>query len=146
MIRFWVGVASRDHVKVGEAGGFCQLGHGKEAPVQRLSPGDGIVYYAPRTGIKTGDVVKGFVAIGQVQPGEVYRAQQTESFCPYRRDVTYFLGRDAPIGPMLDRLSFSAGGANWGLLMRRGVFEITDQDFNVIAVFMGVSKEVTQAF
>ena len=39
--RYWIGVASRDHVMKGVAGGFCQLGHGKSAPVKRLAPGDG---------------------------------------------------------------------------------------------------------
>ena|SRR5664279_630830 len=37
--RYWIGVASRDHVMKGVVGGFCQLGHGKAAPVKRLSPG-----------------------------------------------------------------------------------------------------------
>lgn len=146
MTRFWIGVASRDHVKVGEAGGFCQLGHGKEASVRRLSPGDGITYYAPRTGMKTGDPVKGFVAVGQIQPGGVYRAEQSAYFHPYRRDVAYFGGQDAPIGPLLDHLSFGAGGANWGLLMRRGLFEITAQDFGVIATSMGVSQDIKKRF
>ena len=36
MARYWIGVASRDHVMRGVAGGFCQLGHGKAAPVKRL--------------------------------------------------------------------------------------------------------------
>ncbi|MGG1220830.1 EVE domain-containing protein, partial [Priestia endophytica] len=30
-IRYWVGVASRDHVMKGVQGGFAQLCHGKEA-------------------------------------------------------------------------------------------------------------------
>jgi len=41
-MRYWIGVASRDHVMQGKAGGFCQLGHGKAAPVKRLM-GDGFV-------------------------------------------------------------------------------------------------------
>ena len=31
--RYWIGVASRDHVARGVAGGFCQLGHGKASAV-----------------------------------------------------------------------------------------------------------------
>lgn len=144
MSRHWIGVASREHVKIGEAGGFCQLGHGKEAPVRRLSPGDGLVYYSPREGMKTGAIVKGFTAIGRVRPGEVYHARQTESFCPFRRDVDYFRAHDAPIAPLLDHLSFTAGGANWGWLMRRGMFEISKGDFYIIANAMGVDPKVSK--
>jgi hypothetical protein len=34
--RFWIGVASRDHVKVAVEGAFIQLNHGQLAPVRRL--------------------------------------------------------------------------------------------------------------
>ena len=42
--KYWIGVAAKDHVKAGEKGGFCQLRHGKQAPLERLSGGDWIVY------------------------------------------------------------------------------------------------------
>ena len=45
MARFWVGVASREHVLAAVRGAFCQLNHGKEAPVRRLQMGDSIVFY-----------------------------------------------------------------------------------------------------
>jgi hypothetical protein len=133
VIRFWIGIASRDHAKAAEAGGFCQFGHGKKAPVRRLSPGDGLVYYAPREGMRDGPKVQAFVAIGRILPGEVYRAQQSERFCPYRRDVSYFEAEDAEIAPLKDDLSFSARGARWSMMMRRGLFEIPAEDFAVIA-------------
>jgi hypothetical protein len=34
--KYWIGVASRNHVRMGMAGGFCQLCHGKAAPMRRL--------------------------------------------------------------------------------------------------------------
>jgi hypothetical protein len=43
--RYWIGIASSDHVEKGIQGGFAQLGHGKLAPIRRLSPGDWIAYY-----------------------------------------------------------------------------------------------------
>ena len=48
MLTFWIGVASREHVLRAGKGGFCQLSHGKEAPVQRLHQGDVIIFYSPR--------------------------------------------------------------------------------------------------
>jgi hypothetical protein len=43
MGRFWVGVASREHVLAAVRGGVCQLNHGKQAPVRRLHMGEGMV-------------------------------------------------------------------------------------------------------
>ena len=48
MSRYWIGVASADHVAFGVAGGFMQLNHGKAAPLRRVSAGDWIIYYAPQ--------------------------------------------------------------------------------------------------
>ena len=73
--RYWLGVASRDHVKTGVAGGFCQLSHGKSGPLMRIRPGDGIVYYSPRTEMRGGDPVQGFTAIGD----DAYRVRIGET-------------------------------------------------------------------
>ncbi len=115
MARYWIGVAVRAHVKRGEAGGFCQLGHGKAAPVARLAPGDGLVYYAPRETLDGKDPVQAFVAIGRVKSGDVYRADQGGGFHPHRRDVTYLQAREAPIRPLLDHLSFIGDPSHWGM-------------------------------
>ncbi len=139
MTRYWIGVASREHVKIGEVGGFCQLGHGKHAPVKRLSPGDGLVYYAPREQIGQGDPVQAFVAVGRIRPGGVYQVRQSETFNPYRRDVDYLPSREAPIKPLLATLSFIKGRTNWGILFRRGLFEISHADFAEIAEAMQVN-------
>ena len=104
--------------------------------MRRLSPGDGLVYYAPREGMRDGPKVQAFVAIGRVLPGEVYRAQQSECFCPYRRNILYFEAKDAEIAPLKDDLSFSARGARWSMMMRQGLFEIPAEDFSVIAQAM----------
>lgn len=139
MTRYWIGVACRAHVKTGEAGGFCQLGHGKEAPVRRLSPGDWITYYAPREELGAGVPVQAFVALGQVRAGDVYRAQQSESFCPFRRDVDYYDAVDAPIRPLLDQLEFIPDRASWGMPFRRGSFQVSRADFETIAHAMSVN-------
>ncbi len=72
---YWIGVASRDHVLKGVAGGFCQLGHGKAAPVKRLAPGDWIAYYSPRTAYEGGEPVQAFTAIGRIKLGEAYQGR-----------------------------------------------------------------------
>ncbi len=47
MVSYWVGVASREHVSAAVHGGFCQLSHGKDAPVRRLDRGDFLIFYSP---------------------------------------------------------------------------------------------------
>ena len=139
--RFWVGVASRDHVRVGMAGGFAQLGHGKKAPLARMASGDWLVYYSPRTRRDAGEPYQRFTAIGQIGPGEIYQHRMREGFVPYRRDVQFLPAREAPIGPLLPRLGFTKDGRRWGYVFRRGHFEIDESDFRLIAAAMGVETK-----
>lgn len=135
--RYWIGVASRDHVKAAESGGFCQFRHGRTAPIRRLSTGDGVVYYSPRERMGEGAYVRAFTAIGEIRSGTAYHAEQSACFHPLRRDVDYRSANDAPIAPLLGQLSFVRENPNWGLLMRQGFFEITQTDFDAIAKAMG---------
>ena len=140
-MKYWIGVASRDHVKTGVAGGFCQLSHGKHAPVKRLSPGDKIIYYSPRAEMNAGAKVQAFTAIGTIKPGEPYEGVMGGGFHPIRRDVDFDRSaKEAPIAPLLDQLSFTKGRTAWGFAFRRGSFEISAEDYTVIAAAMGVSS------
>ncbi len=137
--RFWVGVASAEHVARGVAGGFCQLSHGKAGPVARLRPGDGLVYYAPRERMGEGEPVQAFVAIGQVAEGEPYQGVMGD-FVASRRDVHWWpVQRRAPIRPLLDALTFTRGHPNWGMVLRRGSFRVTAEDFALIAQAMSAT-------
>ena len=73
-MRYWVGVASRDHVLLGVAGGFCQVCHGKQAPLARMKQGDWILYYSPKTGMNSGEKVQAFTAVGQIVDDRVYQS------------------------------------------------------------------------
>jgi hypothetical protein len=140
--RFWIGVASRDHVMRGVAGGFCQLSHGKSSPVERLKPGDRIVYYSPRERMGEGEPVQAFTAIGEILPGAAYPGDMGGGFKAVRRDVRFFKAHDAPIKPLLDTLSFTKGRASWGFAFRRGSFRIEADDYRAIAKAMGVKDKV----
>lgn len=137
----WVGVASREHVQTAVTGGFCQLNHGKLAPLQRLQPGETILYYAPREQMGAGAVVQAFVAIGRILPGEPWQVDAPGGFRPYRRAVHYYEGRDAPIHPLLQTLSFTRDRVSWGQMFRRGTFRIDPEDVGAIARAMGVTLE-----
>ena len=144
-MRYWIGVASRDHVKQGVAGGFCQLCHGKQSAVGRLKPGDKIVYYSPRSEMRGGEPVQAFTAIGEVLERPPYDHDMGGGFVPARRDVRFLDARDAPIKPLIERLSFTRGRRSWGQAFRFGLVEITAADYDVIAREMGVTNSDAMA-
>jgi hypothetical protein len=133
MTGHWIGVASAEHVRRGRAGGFMQLGHGKAAPLKRVKPGDRIAYYSPAVTLGGTDRLQSFTAIGTVGDAEPYAVDRGGGFCPYRRDVRWATAEEAPIKPLLDRLSFTAGRSNWGYAFRFGLLSITAADFAAIA-------------
>ena len=139
---YWIGVASREHVQRGVAEGFCQLGHGKHAPVKRLSPGDLIVYYSPRETLAGGEPVQAFTGIGEIRPGEAYLVAMTPTFSAYRRDVAWWPCREAAIAPLIAKLSFIKAPTRWGFPFRRGSFKVSGDDFKVIADAMGVQRSL----
>jgi hypothetical protein len=64
MSRNWVAVASAEHVRIGRSNGFMQVSHGKAAPLRRIHPGDGVVYYSPTNALGGKDKLQSFTAIG----------------------------------------------------------------------------------
>jgi len=97
---YWIGVASRAHVLRGIEGNFCQLGHGKHAPVKKLKAGDRIVYYSPRETLEGGEPMQAFTGIGEIADGDPYLVRMTADFEAYRRDVIWWPAKDAPIAPL----------------------------------------------
>ncbi|OAS24333.1 EVE domain-containing protein [Paenibacillus oryzisoli] len=131
--RFWIGVVSASHVRRGVLGGFAQLCHGKAAPLRRMSSGDWLIYYSPRTEMKDGEPLQAFTAIGRVLDDKVYPYPMSDSFIPFRRDIRYTECKETKISSLLQQLSFTRGVKNWGYPFRFGHFEISQQDFQIIA-------------
>ena len=137
--RFWVGVAAANHIARGVAGSFMQVNHGKEAPLKRLQPGDVIAYYSPVETYGGKDSLKSFTALGLVKAGAPYQGDMGEGFKAFRRDVDWFETKPASIMPLLQELSFTKGQTHWGYKFRFGLFEISENDMQLIAQAMGVS-------
>ncbi|WP_374422511.1 EVE domain-containing protein [Paracoccus sp. (in: a-proteobacteria)] len=131
--RFWIGVVSREHV-LGLGAGFAMMNHGKLAPLRRLTPGDGLIYYSPKTAWPDGAPLKAFTAIGTVRDAAPYPAEMRPGMLGYRRDIDWLPAAETPISLVIDRLEFARG--NWGMLARRGLFEISDADFQTIRTAM----------
>jgi hypothetical protein len=128
----WVAVASAEHVAIGRAQGFMQVGHGKGAPLKRLHAGDRVVYYSPVRVFGTKEQCQAFTAVGVVRDERVYQGDMGQGFHPFRKDVDWLPACEASIRPLLDVLSFTQGKANWGYAFRFGLLKVTEADMDVI--------------
>jgi len=108
--------------------------------VQRLREGDALVMYSPRTAYPDGEPLQAFTAIGVVATAEVYQVEMTQDFKPYRVDVRFLKANEAPIKPLVDRLSFIKSKSHWGAAFRFGQLKIPVEDFRLIAKAMGAES------
>ena len=132
-IKYWIIVASRDHVQMGVAGGFAQACHGKAQPLKRMQEGDGILYYSSTRYFGKEDKCQAFTAIGRVKDEEVYAFQMSENFCPFRRNITFVDCEETPIADLIELLDFIPNKKSWGYPFRFGILEISENDFKLIA-------------
>jgi predicted transport protein len=143
--RAWVGVVSECHVQRGVAGGFAQLCHGRSAALARMNVGDYLVYYSPRTDMHAGEPLRAFTALGRVSGEAVYSFDMGGGFVPNRRDIQYAeIKRCVPVVELSDELDFIREHSNWGMLARRGHFEINLHDAQQVARAMGARAFVDQ--
>ena len=102
-----------------------------------MAVGDWLVYYSPRTAYPNGAPLRAFTALGQVVGETTYTFDMGGGFVPYRRDIAYVKeAREVPVSELAPHLEFIARG-NWGMLARRGHFEIAMADLHRIAAAMG---------
>lgn len=139
-MRYWINVVSREHVERGVEGGFTQADHGRPTRLRRLGTGDAIVFYSPRTALHGGDPLQEFTARGRIGE-DLYQVEMTPDFHPWRRTVVFLPATPAPVRPLLRDLSFVPDTGSWGLVFRRGLFEIPAHDFAVIAGAMGAEPD-----
>jgi hypothetical protein len=133
----WIGVVSRSHARLGVAGDFIQLNHGKKAPLQRFHAGDGLLIYSPKTAYPDGETLQAFTAIGIVRSGEIYQVEMSSDFKPYRMDVGFLPCEEVPIRPLIDELTFIKSKTHWGAAFRFGLLKVPAADFLLVAVAMG---------
>ena len=136
MSNYWIGTVSRSHVLRGVAGGFIQLNHGKKAPLQRMKAGDLLAMYSPRTEYPDGAPLQAFTALGVVKTGEICQVTMSEDFKPYRVDVDFLASKEAPIRPLIERLSFIKDKSHWGAAFRFGYIRASAGDLELIAAAM----------
>ena len=126
-------MVSEEHVKKGCEWGIAQFCHGKLWPAEKLSQGDWVIYYSPKVQMGEPEPCKSFTAIGQVVDSEPHQVEQFPGFKPYRRKIDYKNARKISIDSLKSKLNFIRENPNWGMLMRRGFFEISEADFGLIS-------------
>jgi len=134
-MKYWLGVASEEHVMLAVKGGFCQLNHGKAAPLRRMLEGEWIIYYSPKKSLNAGEKLQAFTAVGQMMDDEIKQVSMSETFEPFRRKVSYFI--EARLVPLAEVSSHPQWKENISRL-RFGHFEITRELFTYIAEKMGL--------
>ena len=132
-LRYWLCIASKDHVALGVAGGFCQLCHGKKAPLRRMERGDYILYYSPKQEFRSRRPCQAITACGVVIGDEVYQYEMFPGFVPYRRDIEWQTPvREVP----LDVLRTLPGWTEVAPKLRFGQVELSPELFRAIQAYM----------
>ncbi|AUD04526.1 EVE domain-containing protein [Spirosoma pollinicola] len=131
--KYWIVVASKDHVMRGVSGGFMQANHGKQAPLKRMKTTDWVIFYSPRQILESDQKCQSFTAIGRVSDDAIYQVAVSEDFVPFRRNVTFQAVKETSILPLINDLDFIPNKKSWGYPFRFGFFEIGKHDFDLIS-------------
>jgi len=120
--RHWVIVASRDHARRGARDGFIMANHGKKAPLQRMSRGDGLLVYSPTTTFPRGEPLRAVTFVGEVTGAEPEPSEVIAGGC--RRAASLREVEPVPLADIRDHLPVSR--------IRFGSFEIDATDAEAI--------------
>jgi predicted RNA-binding protein len=131
--KYWILVASRDHVQKGVEEGICQASHGKEAALKMMSEGDWVVFYSPKERYDGDEKCRKFTAMGKIKDDSVYQVDIDTDFHPFRRNVEFLAVNETSIEPLISELSFIKNKKSWGYVFKFGLVQIPRQDFLAIA-------------
>lgn len=130
-MKHWIAVISRDHAMIGAQSGFLQVCHGKAAPLRKTSAGDEVFIYCPRTGMSAGKVLRRVEYRCVIESDTVYQVEQVAGFKPFRKDARFDAGfQGIPIGDV--RGMELTANPHWGMLARRGFFELGAHDATLL--------------
>lgn len=136
-MKFYIGVACKEHVENGIRLGICQFCHGKGGPIRRLKQNDYIIYYSSKIKMESNEIYQKFTAIGQMKDQEVYSCDMGNGFVPSRRNVEYLkIIEHVDIRPLIDVLDFIKNKNAWGAVFRYGFFAIDQKSFEIISTAM----------
>ena len=132
-MKYWIIVASKDHLQRGLAGGFIQANHGKAAPLKRMRAGDWVIFYSPKLEYERPEKLQCFTAVCRIIDENIYQHDMGGGFVPFRRNVTFLPARDVSILLLINDLTFIRDKTRWGAPFRFGTLQIPEEDFRLIA-------------
>lgn len=134
-MRHWVAVISREHASIAAGSGFLQVCHGKAAPLRQTGAGDEVFIYCPRTEMGKGALLRTVEYHCVFRDDVIYQVEQFPGFRPFRKDVTFSKNLCAVVLKNVAGLQFSSN-SGWGMLTRRGFFEIGLSDAALLRTAM----------
>ncbi|WP_409361541.1 EVE domain-containing protein [Bartonella heixiaziensis] len=136
-MKHWIAVISRDHARLAAEFGFLQVCHGKAGPLRKTSKGDEAFIYCPRCEMRSGKVLQTIEFQCIFKDNHVYQVEQALQFAPFRKNVIFNKQAQPIVLKEIQGLKFLTN-PQWGMLARRGFFEITAYDAARIREAMGI--------
>lgn len=131
--KYWIGVVSRDYVINAVEGNYCHLCHGKASPLQKMKPGDWIIYYSSKLTFEGQEPYQKFTAIGKIKDYKIYEVDMRDGFMPYRKNAEFIKNvKELDIRELINDLKFIEDKKSWGYYFRFGHLEIPKEDFELI--------------
>lgn len=135
--KYWIAVIASDHAAFAVQNGVAAFAKGMRSSVEKLKEGDRFAFYSPKSGFNEGKVVQAFTALGRITGAMAYEKQWADTgFVAWVKDAEFEDISPVPVKPLLEDLSFVANPRYWGMAFRRGQFEISAKDFELIAQAM----------
>ena len=134
--KYWIIVASKDHVENGLAEGIAQACHGKASSLKRMQKDDLVLFYSGKMTLGKPDKCQEFTAIGKVKDDELFQFEMSPDFNPFRRRISFIPSTEVYILPLINDLDFIENKKYWGYPFRFGFFEIKQHDFDLISTKM----------
>src|SRR5258706_8989459 len=141
-MKYWIVVASKDHLQRGVAGGFIQANHGKAAPLKRMHQGDFVIFYSPKVEFEKPEKLQCFTAICKLIDDDIYQHDMGGGFVPFWRNVKFLPAQDVSILPLINDLTFIKDKTHWSAPFRFGTLQIPEEGFRSIAEKMVEDKSL----
>ncbi|MBT0723618.1 EVE domain-containing protein [Rosenbergiella sp. S61] len=134
-MKHWIAVISRAHARIAADFEFLQVCHGKAGPLRQTRAGDEVFIYCPRSEINAGEILKTVEFQCVFNNDDVYQVEQFPGFKPFRKDVTFNRKFQPVVLKEVIGLELTAN-PHWGMLARRGFFEISEHDAELLRLGM----------
>lgn len=141
MRRYWICNAAAEHVRIVAQKGYTQINMGPRGPLAEMNIGDWILYYSPTEFYAEPKPVRHeFTGIACIRDTKIY-PQGNKHPDHWRRNVDFFECTPHHVKHFLDKVDFLPKESNWIEILSKQFFEISRQDFSIIAQKIVIDDE-----